>query len=167
MANFFSVTVKRKALRMKSDWCIKLSRTQETKVPRPCLYMQVYQLCMYMCTSGEVDGKMHCVLYCEALFTFDFYSGIWIRDIRIQSNLGLTQVNKVLKVLESKKLIKAVKSVQASKKKVYMLFDLVPDESVTGGAWYCDQDFETEFVDVLNQHCLKFLQQKVCSSKRL
>ena len=97
---------------------------------------------------------------------FDFYSGIWIRDIRIQSNLGLTQVNKVLKVLESKKLIKAVKSVQASKKKVYMLFDLVPDESVTGGAWYCDQDFETEFVDVLNQHCLKFLQQKVCGSGR-
>ena len=91
--------------------------------------------------------------------------GIWIRDIRIQSNLGLTQVNKVLKVLESKKLIKAVKSVQASKKKVYMLFDLVPDESVTGGAWYCDQDFETEFVDVLNQHCLKFLQQKVCMER--
>jgi DNA-directed RNA polymerase III subunit RPC6 len=87
--------------------------------------------------------------------------GIWIRDIRIQSNLSQTQVNKVLKVLESKKLIKAVKSVQASKKKVYMLFDLTPDESITGGAWYSDQDFETEFVDILNQHCLRFLQQKV------
>ena len=164
MVNFFSVTVKLKALRMRSDWCIKLSRTQETKVPRPYTYMQVYQLCM--CTGGEVDNEMYCVLHCKTLFMFDFYSGIWIRDIRIQSNLGLTQVNKVLKVLESKKLIKAVKSVQASKKKVYMLFDLVPDESVTGGAWYCDQDFETEFVDVLNQHCLKFLQQKVCGSKR-
>ena len=57
-------------------------------------------------------------------------------------------------------LIKSVKSVQASKRKVYMLYDLTPDESVTGGAWYSDQDFESEFVDVLNQHCLKFLQQK-------
>ena len=89
------------------------------------------------------------------------YAGMWIRDIRIKSNLNMTQVNKILKVLESKKLIKAVKSVQASKKKVYMLYDLTPDESITGGAWYSDQDFETEFVDVLNQHCMRFLQQKV------
>lgn len=37
--------------------------------------------------------------------------GIWIRDIRIQSNLNMTQLNKILKNLETKKLIKAVKSV--------------------------------------------------------
>jgi DNA-directed RNA polymerase III subunit RPC6 len=49
---------------------------------------------------------------------------------------------------------------QASKKKVYMLYNLEPDRSVTGGAWYCDQDFEAEFVDVLNQQCYRFLQQK-------
>jgi len=42
-----------------------------------------------------------------------------------------------------------------------MLHDLTPDESLTGGAWYSDQDFESEFVEVLSQHCLKFLQQKV------
>ena len=64
--------------------------------------------------------------------------------------------------MESKKLIKSVKSVQQGlKKKVYMLADLAPDESVTGGAWYSDQDFESEFVEVLNQQCLKYLQHKV------
>ena len=42
-----------------------------------------------------------------------------------------------------------------------MLYDLTPDESLTGGAWYSDQEFETEFVDVLNLKCLQFLQQKV------
>ena len=42
-----------------------------------------------------------------------------------------------------------------------MLADLAPDESVTGGAWYSDQDFESEFVEVLNQQCLKYLQLKV------
>ena len=46
--------------------------------------------------------------------------GLWIRDIRVKSNLVQTQLNKVLKALESKKLIKAVKSVNANKKKVYM-----------------------------------------------
>lgn len=54
---------------------------------------------------------------------------------------------------------------QASKKKVYMLFNLEPDRSITGGAWYCDQDFEAEFVDVLNQQCYRFLQQKLESTK--
>ncbi|KFP87780.1 DNA-directed RNA polymerase III subunit RPC6, partial [Acanthisitta chloris] len=75
-------------------------------------------------------------------------------------NLPLTEINKILKNLESKKLIKAVKSVAASKKKVYMLYNLQPDRSVTGGAWYSDQDFESEFVEVLNQQCFKFLQSK-------
>jgi len=66
--------------------------------------------------------------------------GIWIRDIRVKSNLQMPQLNKILKSLEGKKLIKAVKSVSASKKKVYMLFDLEPHRSLTGGAWYSDQD---------------------------
>ncbi|XP_030749254.1 probable DNA-directed RNA polymerase III subunit RPC6 [Sitophilus oryzae] len=87
--------------------------------------------------------------------------GIWIRDIRFKSNLNMTQLNKVVKSLETKKLIKAVKSVSASKKKVYMLFELEPDNSVTGGAWYQDQDFESEFVDVLNQQCHRFLVERL------
>ncbi|ODM99489.1 DNA-directed RNA polymerase III subunit RPC6 [Orchesella cincta] len=86
--------------------------------------------------------------------------GIWIRDIRVQSNLLMTQLNKIVKSLESKKLIKAVKSVSASKKKVYMLYDLEPHRSLTGGAWYSDQDFESEFVTILNQQCYRYLCDK-------
>lgn len=41
-------------------------------------------------------------------------AGIWSRDIRFKSNLPLTEINKILKNLESKKLIKAVKSVAVS-----------------------------------------------------
>ncbi|KAF5304911.1 hypothetical protein FQR65_LT00795 [Abscondita terminalis] len=93
--------------------------------------------------------------------------GIWIRDIRFKSNLNMTQLNKVLKSLETKKYIKAVKSVAASKKKVYMLYNLEPDSSVTGGAWYQDQDFESEFVDVLNQQCYRFLEGKRESAVKL
>lgn len=85
--------------------------------------------------------------------------GIWIRDIRVKSNLIMTQLNKILKNLENKKLIKAVKSVNGTRKKVYMLYNLNPDRSVTGGAWYQDRDFEVEFVDVLSQQCLRYLKQ--------
>lgn len=94
-------------------------------------------------------------------------TGIWIRDIRTKSNLIMQQLNKILKNLESRKLIKAVKSVNASKKKVYMLFNLEPDRSITGGVWFQDSDFEAEFVDVLNQQCLRFLQMRREAAKKL
>lgn len=42
-----------------------------------------------------------------------------------------------------------------------MLYNLEADRSVTGGSWYCDQDFESEFVEVLNQQCYNYLRQKV------
>lgn len=93
--------------------------------------------------------------------------GIWVRDIRFKSNLVQTQVNKILKTLESKKLVKAIKSVQASRKKVYMLYDLKPDESVTGGAWYSEQDFDYDFVEVLSANCLKFLRQKAARAQEI
>ena len=48
-----------------------------------------------------------------------------------------------------------------------MLYNLEPDASVTGGAWYSDQDFESEFVDILNQQCHKFLLQKVRENLKL
>lgn len=35
-----------------------------------------------------------------------------------------------------------------------------PHRSVTGGAWYQDQDFEAEFVDILSLQSLIFLQNK-------
>jgi DNA-directed RNA polymerase III subunit RPC6 len=91
--------------------------------------------------------------------------GSWIRDIRGQSNLGQTQLTKVLKSLESKKLIKSVKTVNATKKKVYMLYNLEPDHSVTGGAWYNEQDFDSEFVEILNQQCYRFLEHRLISGR--
>lgn len=86
--------------------------------------------------------------------------GIWIRDVRIKSNLGLPRLKKILKSLETKKAIKAVKSVAASRKIVYMLYDLEPDSSITGGAWYSNQEFESEFIEILTKHSYKFLEAK-------
>ena len=41
-------------------------------------------------------------------------AGVWIREIRMKTNLGIPQLNKLLKNMISKKLIKAVKSVAVS-----------------------------------------------------
>lgn len=91
--------------------------------------------------------------------------GIWIRDIRLKSNLASTQLNKVLKNLQTNKIIRAVKSVAASKKKVYILYNLEPDTSLTGGAWYQDHDFEAEFVNVLTRSCCTFLNTRAAEVK--
>lgn len=45
------------------------------------------------------------------------------------------------------------------------LYDLEPDRTVTGGAWYSGQDFESEFVEILNQQCFRFLYQKLEKSR--
>jgi DNA-directed RNA polymerase III subunit RPC6 len=46
---------------------------------------------------------------------------------------------------------------QNKNRKVYMLFELTPSREVTGGAWYTEQDYDAEFVDVVKQQCLQFI----------
>lgn len=86
--------------------------------------------------------------------------GLWTKDLKTRSNLQQPQINKILKVLESRKLIKAVKSVASSNRKVYMLFELEPSREITGGAWYTEHEYDSEFIDVLRQQCLKFILSK-------
>jgi len=40
--------------------------------------------------------------------------------------------------------------VVSKSKKLYVLFDVVPAKSVTGGPWYSDQEFDHEFVSELS-----------------
>jgi len=88
--------------------------------------------------------------------------GIWTRDLKIRSNLQQPQVVKILKVLESRKLIKSIKAVANKNRKVYMVYELEPSAEITGGAWYTENEFDHEFIEVLRNACLKFVlrQQK-------
>lgn len=81
--------------------------------------------------------------------------GIWTRDVRSQTRLQLPLLNKVYKALESRQLIKNVKTV--SSKKVYMLYDLRPATELTGGPWYTDQEFDHEFVQEMRSFLVKFV----------
>lgn len=117
-----------------------------------------------LCQTDKVKNEEEKIVY--SIIENAGNKGIWTKDIRYKCNISLIALNKVLKQMESKKLIKSVKSVTASKKKLFMLFDLQPDVSITGGTWYSNQDFEAEFVDVLNQQCLRFLLEKVGALRR-
>lgn len=81
--------------------------------------------------------------------------GIWTKDIRLQTNLQLQMLNKVLKALEGRRLVKPVKSVTAKAKKLYMLYDLVPSKEITGGVWYSDWEFDHSFIQELREFLMQ------------
>ncbi|KAI2496295.1 RNA polymerase Rpc34 subunit [Fragilaria crotonensis] len=78
--------------------------------------------------------------------------GIWTKDIRTQTNIQQQALNKIFKALETRRLIKPVKSV--SSKKVYMLYNLTPAKELTGGPWYTELEFDHEFINEMRKFLL-------------
>lgn len=88
-------------------------------------------------------------------------NGIWTKDLKKKTNLHTIVLNRTLKSLEQKQEIKAVKHVKYPTRKIYMLFSLSPSSEVTGGAWYTDQELDTDFIDSLKAACLKYIMSRV------
>lgn len=88
--------------------------------------------------------------------------GIWIKDLRRKSALGALEIPKILKELLKRKLIKCEKSIQATNKKVYMLYEIEPAREVSGGAWYdkTTGEFDTEYMKALEDAMMMFLTKK-------
>lgn len=85
--------------------------------------------------------------------------GIWTRDIKMVTNIPQHTLTKTLKVLEQRNLIKSVRSVVSKSKKLYMLYDIVPAKEITGGPWYTDQEFDSEFVDNLRDYIVRIVKR--------
>ena len=86
--------------------------------------------------------------------------GIWVRDIRLKTNLMKQRVDKALKKLINNGLVKGVKSVAYKTRKLYMLANIVPHRDVTGGPWYTDSEFDEEFVNTLRNIILFSMSKK-------
>ena len=87
--------------------------------------------------------------------------GIWTRDIKREANVSQHTLKKAIKVLESRRLIKSVRSVASKSKKLYMLYDMKPAKEITGGPWYADQEFDFEFVRAIRE----FLEKEIRTMK--
>jgi DNA-directed RNA polymerase III subunit RPC6 len=87
-------------------------------------------------------------------------AGMWTKELKQRSNLPVPQITKCFRTLEARKLIKSVKNVAQSNRKVYMLYDLEPSREITGGAWYTEQEFDTEFINILCEQCVNFIYSK-------
>lgn len=87
--------------------------------------------------------------------------GIWTRELRTRANLQQVQLQRILRALETRKIVKSLKSVESKNKKIYMLFEIEPSRQVTGGAWYNEQEFDSEFLGILRDQTYRFIAERV------
>lgn len=87
--------------------------------------------------------------------------GIWTKDLKTRTNLHQAVITKVLRSLESKKLIKSVKSVKNATRKVYMLAKLEPSVDLTGGPWFSENELDSEFIEEMCKICYRYILSKV------
>ncbi|XP_022844239.1 DNA-directed RNA polymerase III subunit rpc6-like isoform X2 [Olea europaea var. sylvestris] len=94
--------------------------------------------------------------------------GIWVRDIKHETKLTDHVVNKSLKSLLTRKLIKEVVNIQYKGKKHYMAVEFEPSKEISGGVWYVDGNLDKELINVLKQLCLRCIRvQKVATIERV
>lgn len=113
-------------------------------------------------TVGSLEGDEKIVYQCIKAAD---NKGIWTKDLKMRTNLHQTVITKVLKSLESRKIIKAVKSVKNSTRKVYMLANLEPSQDITGGPWFSENELDTEFIEELCKVCFRYVATKSVSPK--
>ncbi|KAF9534406.1 RNA polymerase Rpc34 [Crepidotus variabilis] len=83
--------------------------------------------------------------------------GIWTKHLKAKTSLHQTVIDRCLKTLTQKHLIKRVQSVQHITRKIYMLEGIEPSISLTGGPWYTDNELDTEFIQKLTGACYKLI----------
>jgi DNA-directed RNA polymerase III subunit RPC6 len=93
--------------------------------------------------------------------------GIWTRDIKNQTKIQPTALTRILKALETRRLVKPIKSVTAKTKKLYILFNLEPSKELTGGIWYSDMEFDHEFITELRMVLLQHIRKKPMTGVQL
>ncbi|KAF9781359.1 RNA polymerase Rpc34 subunit-domain-containing protein [Thelephora terrestris] len=92
--------------------------------------------------------------------------GIWTKHLKGKTDLHQTVIDRCIKTLTQKQLIKAVKSVKHPTRKIYMLSHLDPSVELTGGPWYTDNELDTEFIKLLCNACLRLIQDKTFPKRR-
>ncbi|SGY14126.1 BQ5605_C010g06072 [Microbotryum silenes-dioicae] len=94
-------------------------------------------------------------------------NGIWTKFLHNKTGLPRTTINKVLKTLEGRKVVKTVKSVKHPTRKIYMMSNIAPSVELTGGPWFTDNELDMEFVEALKKITLAYLTKQVRNPPRL
>ncbi|KAL6714016.1 34-kDa subunit of RNA polymerase III (C) [Lecanora helva] len=83
--------------------------------------------------------------------------GIWSKLLRTKTNLHMTSMNRAIKSLENKNLIKSIKTIKFPSRKTYILAKLQPSEDVTGGPFYTEGVLDEEFIHIMSHWTEKYI----------
>ncbi|KAL9676273.1 hypothetical protein QQ045_004486 [Rhodiola kirilowii] len=82
--------------------------------------------------------------------------GIWIKDIRLATNIQQdTVVKKCLMMLIGRKQVKEVADFQNKGKKTYMAVEFKPSNELTGGYFYEKGKLDKDRIEDLNRLCME------------
>lgn len=90
--------------------------------------------------------------------------GIWRADLKNETKLAENMINKSLKSLLAKNLIKEVVNIHKKGKKHYMGAEFEPSKEITGGDWYVNGSLDTEFINVLKEQCRKLIYKQTVAT---
>lgn len=84
------------------------------------------------------------------------------RDLRVKTNIhNNSEFKAIIERLTFRKLIKEIKSIKSSNKRVYIVAELEASQSHTGGPWYGDdQEFDQEFIHAMYEFVLAFISER-------
>ncbi|GBG27488.1 DNA-directed RNA polymerase III subunit RPC6 [Hondaea fermentalgiana] len=77
--------------------------------------------------------------------------GIYKKDLKRSTGLPQGALTRSLRWLENRKLVKAVKTIASKTMNLYVTHDITPLREHTGGPWYEDQEFDSDFVNFVQQ----------------
>ncbi|TKX23370.1 putative RNA polymerase Rpc34 subunit [Elsinoe australis] len=87
-------------------------------------------------------------------------NGAWTKHMKQKTGLVQAVINKVIKTLEGRVLIKSVKNIKAPAQKSYILAHLDPGDDVTGGPWHSDGELDSEMIGISANVVIKFVESR-------
>ncbi|KAF2145031.1 uncharacterized protein K452DRAFT_284422 [Aplosporella prunicola CBS 121167] len=104
------------------------------------------------------------VVYSHISSTSD--QGMWTRTIKAKTNFHQTVINKALKSLEGKRLVKSITSVKHPGRKIYMLAHLTPSEEISGGPWHQDGELDVELIETIAGVIVQYVEGESWAEQR-
>jgi DNA-directed RNA polymerase III subunit RPC6 len=87
-------------------------------------------------------------------------AGMWTKNIIRRLNAHSKVLDRTLKTLESKGIIRPMKNVKYPQRKMFIVAGLQPSEEATGGAWYTDGVLDVSLIHVIGDQIEEFVSQK-------
>ncbi|CAH9102520.1 unnamed protein product [Cuscuta europaea] len=85
--------------------------------------------------------------------------GMWLADVKKESKLPPTVVDKSLASLVKQNLIKPVKNIQNKSRKTFIAAEFEPSAELTGGVWYTDGNLDKGLISELKGTCEKVIKR--------